>query len=95
MRIATLAVAFLLTAACSKTLKVETDPKTGRTDVDIQKPGVAEGWKGTLSAVAGSGVGGTATGTTADGETHVTVSITGGKPLLIYSDQPKVASAPR
>lgn len=84
MRIATLAVAFLLTTACSKTLKVETDPKTGRTDVDVQKPGVAEGWKGTLSAVGGTTVGGTATGTTADGETNVTVSITGGTPGATY-----------
>ena len=77
MRIATLAVAFLLAAACTKTVKVESDPKTGRTDVDIQKPGVAEGWKGTLAGVGGSTVAGTATGMTADGETTVTVNITG------------------
>lgn len=79
MRIATLAVALLLTAGCTKQVKVETDPKTLRTDVDVQKPGVPEGWKGTLSAVGGSGVTGTATGTTANDMTNVTVSITGGK----------------
>ena len=84
MRIATLAVAFLLTAACSKAVKVETDPKTGRTDVDVQTPGVAEGWTGALSAVGGSGVGGTATGTTADGMSHVTVTIAGAKPGDTY-----------
>ncbi len=80
MRIATLAIAFLLTAACSKTVKVETDPKTMRTDVDFQKPGVAEGWKGTLSSVGGSGISGTASGTTADGMTDVAVNISGATP---------------
>lgn len=80
MRIATLAVAFLLAAGCSKTVKVETDPKTGRTDVDVQKPGEPEGWKGTLSPVGGSGINGTASGSTANDMTHVTVSITGATP---------------
>ena len=79
MRIAAIAVAFLLAAACSKTVKVETDPKTGRTDVDVQKAGVPEGWKGTLAAVGGSGITGTASGTTANDQTHVTVSIAGAK----------------
>lgn len=79
MRIATLAVALLLAAGCTKVVKVETDPKTGRTDVDVQKPGAPEGWKGTLSAVGGSGVTGTASGTTANDMTNVTVSITGAK----------------
>lgn len=80
MRIATLALAMLLTAACSRTVKVETDTKTGRTDVDVQKPGEPEGWKGTLNAVGGSGISGTATGTTARDSTHVTVNIVGGQP---------------
>ena len=79
MRIATLAVAFLLAAACTKTVKVETDPKTGRTDVDVQTPGAPEGWKATLSPVGGTTVGGTATGSTANDMTHVTVNITGAK----------------
>ena len=79
MRIATLAVAFLLTAACSKTVKVETDPKTGRTDVDVQAPGTPEGWKATLSPVGGSSIGGTGTGSTANDMTHVTINISGAK----------------
>jgi hypothetical protein len=80
MRIATLAVAFLLAAGCSRTVKVETDPKTGRTDVDIQTAGVPEGWKGTINAVGTSGVNGTASGTTGHDMTHVTVSISGALP---------------
>lgn len=79
MRIATIAVALLLTAGCTKTVKVETDPKTGRTDVDVQTPGVAQGWKGTLAAVGASGVTGTASGTTANDMSNVTVNISGAK----------------
>jgi len=80
MRIATLAIAFLLTAGCSKTVKVQTDTRTGRTDVDVQKPGEPEAWKGTITAVGTSGINGTVTGTTAHDSTHVTVNITGGTP---------------
>ena len=61
MRIATLAIAFLLTAGCSKTVKVQTDPRTGRTDVDVQKPGEPQSWKGIITAVGTSGINGTAT----------------------------------
>ena len=84
MRIATLAVAFLLTAACSQAVKVETDPATGRTDVDVQTPNQPESYTGTLNAVGGSAVGGSATGTTANDSTHVTVNITGGQPGATY-----------
>ena len=77
MRIATLAVAFLLTVACSRTVKVETDPETGRTDVDVQPPNVPETYGGTLNAVGGSGVTGTATGSTGNDVTNVTVNIMG------------------
>jgi hypothetical protein len=81
MRIAALTLAFFaVTGACAKTVKVETDPKTGRTDVDVQKPGVPETWSGTLSAVGGSGISGTASGTTAHDSTHVTVKISGATP---------------
>ena len=81
MRIAALTLAFIaVTGACAKTVKVETDPKTGRTDVDVQKPGVPETWSGTLSAVGGSGISGTASGTTAHDSTHVTVKISGATP---------------
>lgn len=77
MRIATLAVALLLTTGCATTPKVEVDPSTGRTDVDVQKPGAPETWSGTLNAVGGSGVTGTASGTTADDMSHVTVNVSG------------------
>jgi len=77
MRIAILAVAFLITAACSRTVKVETDPATGKTDVDVQAPGVPQGWNATLSAVGGSGITGTATGTSASSMAHVTLNIRG------------------
>lgn len=85
MRAATLAMALLLTgAACSRTPKVEVDPKTGRTDVDIQKPGVPETWNANLTSANGSTVTGNAKGTTADDMTHVTVVITGGTPGATY-----------
>ena len=77
MRVATLAVALLLTAACSRTVKVETAPGAGKVDVDVQPPGAAQGWKGTLSPVGTSSVSGTATGTTGNDMTDVTVNITG------------------
>ena len=80
MRVATLAVAFLLAAACSRTVKVETAPASGKVDVDVQKPGAPEGWKGTLNPVGGSGISGTATGTTGNDMTHAVVNIMGGKP---------------
>ena len=77
MRITTIAIAFLVTAACSRTVKVETDPKSGKADVDIQAPGVPETWNATLTAVGGSGITGTAKGTTADDRTDVTINISG------------------
>ena len=80
MRIAALAVALLLTGACARTPKVEIDPNTGRTDVDIQKPGVPETWSATINSMNGSTVSGTASGTTAHDSTHVTVNISGGTP---------------
>jgi len=80
MRIATLAVAFLLTAACSRTPKVEIDPRTGRTDVDVQPPGAPEVWTGRLNAVGGSGITGSARGTTSKDMTHVVVNIMGAQP---------------
>ena len=84
MRIATLAVAFLLTAACSKTVKVEQDPRTGRTDVDYSKGGVPETWGATLNPVGGSGISGTAKGVAARDTTQITVTITGATPGATY-----------
>jgi hypothetical protein len=80
MRIAALTIALVAAVACSRTVKVNTNPKDVKVDVDIQKPGVPEDWKGTLSAAGGSSVSGTAMGTTAHDSSHVTVSIVGGTP---------------
>ena len=85
MRIATLTIALLLsTAACAKTLKVETDPSKGAIDIDTQKPGVPETFNATIASVGGSTVTGTAKGTTAHDMSHITVSITGGTPGSTY-----------
>ena len=84
MRIATLALAIILAAACSRTVKVETDPATGKTDVDVQAPNVPETYGGTMTAVGGSGISGTASGTTGNDSAHVTVNIMGGQPGATY-----------
>jgi hypothetical protein len=80
MRLTALTLALVVGAACTRTPKVEVDPKTGRTDVDVQAPGAPETWKATLTAVGGSGVSGSASGTTAHDSTHVTVTIMGATP---------------
>lgn len=80
MRTATLTLALIAIAACSRMVKVETNPGDAKVDVDIQKPGVPEGWKGNLATVGASGVSGTATGTTANDASHVTVNVMGGTP---------------
>src|ERR1044071_9926381 len=79
MRNAKLLVLALLIAACSRTVKVQSDPNSGKVDVDVGRPGAAEGWNGTLNAVGGSGVTGTASGTSANDMTHVTVNVTGAR----------------
>lgn len=73
------AAALLVVASCSQTPKVETDPESGRVDVDVEAPGQRESWSATLAAVGGSGVSGTATATEMDDATHATVSITGAR----------------
>ena len=77
MRNAKLLVLALLIAACSRTVKVQSDPNSGKVDVDVGRPGAAEGWNGTLNAVGGSGVTGTASGTSANDMTHVSVAVSG------------------
>ena len=77
MRITTIAFALLVSAACAKTVKVETDPKGGKADIDVQTAGVPETWNGTLAAVGASGISGTATGTTANDASHITINISG------------------
>jgi hypothetical protein len=80
MRISRLAIAFLVAAACAKTVKVETDPNAAKVDVDVQKAGVPETWNANLASVGGSTITGTAKGTTAHDSTHVTITISGGTP---------------
>ncbi|SOD03262.1 hypothetical protein SAMN05216486_1099 [bacterium JGI 053] len=80
MRIAMIALAALAATACSRTVKVQTDPATGHADVDVGRPGANEDWSGTLSPVGGSGVSGTARGTSGHDMTMVTVSVTGAQP---------------
>jgi hypothetical protein len=84
MRILALTFALATAVACSKAVKVETNPSAGKVDVDIQKRGVPETWKGTLAAAGGSAVTGTATGTTAHDSSHVTVNIMGATPGATY-----------
>ena len=86
MRITTIAIAFLVSAACAKTVKVETDPKGGKADIDVQAPGVPEAWSGILSSVGASGVTGNASGTTANDMSHVTINVSGAH--AIYRSQP-------
>ena len=85
MRIAyALPAALLAIAGCSQTPKVETDPESGRVDVDVESPGQAEAWSATLSAVGGSGVSGTATARDMDDATHATINITGARSAGVH-----------
>jgi hypothetical protein len=79
MRIAYIIAAALTVAACSQTPKVETDPRNGRVDVDVERPGQPETFNARLSSMGGSGVSGTATARDMDGATHASVSISGGR----------------
>jgi Cu/Zn superoxide dismutase len=80
MRIPILAAVVLLAAACTKTVKVETNPSAGKIDVDVQAPNTPETYGGTLTAVGTSGVNVTASGSTASDSTMVTVNVTGATP---------------
>ena len=80
MRIATIAITVLAATACAKTVKVETDPGSGRADVDVQRPGAEQNWRGTLNPVGGSGVSGMARGTSGHDMTMVTVRVSGAQP---------------
>jgi hypothetical protein len=77
MRVLAIAVAALVAGGCAKTVKVETDPGSGKVDVDVQRPGASEGWRATLAPMGGSGVSGSATGTSGHDMTHVTVMVMG------------------
>lgn len=93
------AAALLAVAACSQTAKVETDPETGRVDVDVEAPGAAESWSATLAPVGGSGVSGTATASDMNDATHATINISGARsggvhPWHIHEGTCGDASAP-
>lgn len=75
----TIAAALLVAGGCSQVPKVEADPSAGRVDVDVERPGEQETWRGSLSAVGGSGVTGTATAREMGDATHATVSIRGAR----------------
>ncbi|HEX5727070.1 MAG TPA: hypothetical protein VFX98_16455, partial [Longimicrobiaceae bacterium] len=77
MRIVRFAVLLLLAAACSRTVKVESDPDRGRVDVDVQRPGTPEGWSAVLRSVNASGVTGEGSARDMDNASHVTVRIAG------------------
>lgn len=79
MRMAKIAVALLAAAACSRTVKVQTDPSTGKVDVDAGRAGAMEGWHGNLNPVGGSGVSGMAQGTSGHDMTMVTVNVSGAR----------------
>lgn len=81
MRIARIivAIAVLAMAGCSRTPKVETDPASGRVDVDVERPNQREGWSATLSPVGGSGVSGTASASEMGDATHATITIRGAR----------------
>lgn len=80
MRIAKLLAVAVMAAACARTVKVQTDPGSGKVDVDVGRPGAMEGWNGTLNAVGGSGVTGTARGSSGHDMTMVTVNVQGARP---------------
>ena len=79
MRIACIAAIALTIAGCSQTPKVETDPGSGRVDVDVEAPGQPETFNARLVAVGGSGVSGTASARDLDDATHATIRISGGR----------------
>jgi len=100
MRHTTLIIlAALLMPACARTVKVQTDPGSGKADADYQRPGAAEDWSGTLSPVGGSGISGTARGTTGHDMTHVVVTVAGAQrgarlPWHVHEGKCGDASAP-
>ena len=99
MRMLTLALAALVAGGCAQSMKVETDPNSGKVDVDVQRTGAAEGWSGNLSPMNGSSVSGSATGMSANNMTHVTVSVVGAQsgarlPWHVHEGQCSDASPP-
>lgn len=78
------AAALLAVAGCAQTARVETDPATGRVDVDVEPPGRMEVWNAILNPVGGSGVSGTATAQDMDNATHATINISGARAGAVH-----------
>ncbi|MEW5929907.1 MAG: hypothetical protein AB1941_20835 [Gemmatimonadota bacterium] len=83
MRVLTLVCAAAALAAC--TPRINTDPDTGRVDVDMQ-PVTQRGevWNATLASRGGSPVRGTSTATVRGDHTVAAISITGGTPGAVH-----------
>jgi hypothetical protein len=77
MRIANIALAVLVVAACSRVPKVETDPETGTVDVDFERIGQSERFTARLDPVGGSGVSGRAGADGMDDATHAVIAVQG------------------
>lgn len=78
MRIASIAVVLALAAGCTHTPRVNVDPETGRTDVDVERVGTGEMWTGQLRAVGSvTTLSGSASVQVTDDMTHAMVSLAG------------------
>lgn len=83
MRALTLVCAAAALAAC--TPRINTNPETGKVDVDLE-PVTQRGevWNAALAAQGGGTVRGTATATAREGHTVAAISITGGTPGAVH-----------
>ncbi len=79
MRVLTLVCAAAALAAC--TPRINTNPETGKVDVDME-PVTQRGevWNAAIASQGGSAVRGTTTATVREGHTAANISITGGTP---------------
>lgn len=78
MRSVLIAGALIAAAGCTHTARVNVDPETGRTDVDVERVGTGETWTGQLRAVGSvTTLSGSATVRVSDDMTHATVSLAG------------------
>lgn len=69
------AAAVLLVIGCAR---VQSDPATGRTDVDVESPAKrGEDWNARLASESGSSVTGTSQALVRDGRTKVSISVSG------------------
>lgn len=99
MRMLTVALAALVAGGCAQSVKVESDPNSGKVDVDVQRTGASESWSGNLSSMNGSSVNGSARGMSGHDMTHVTVNVVGAHagarlPWHVHEGQCSDASPP-